>query len=614
MNAGGSPLDIPAEYRATVEAVLQREPLQPDAEADVMPPEDGRFSLRRFLRPYRWKLALAFVIVVTSTFVNNIGPLIFAKAIDHGIVGKDFDVLLVLSLVYLGTVMLRIALRYASTLYIGFVGQDLLFRLRNRVFAHLQRLSYEYHNKTKSGHTLAVLTSDINTLSTVLQDGLINLVVQALVLFIITGVLFYMNGTLALILLVAAIPPTLITTLWFKKASTTKFRHARARSADVIADLRQSLYGMRQIHIFNRAPINIGDHDAIVGKHQRANDDSARLTSLYSAITDFIEIGAQAVVLYFGFQLVLGNTLTIGELIAFALFLNRFFGPMEQLALLFREYQTARAAVDKISRFLSIKPSIAERADAVPLRIGKGAIAFNHVSFGYDAGEPVIDDVDIEIRGGETLAVVGPTGGGKSTLVRLLCRLLDPSRGHISIDGQDIRDVNLVSLRSQIGVVPQDAFLFHGTLRENIAFADPHADNEQILAACRLACLDDVIARLPRGLDSSVYEQGSSLSAGERQLVAISRLFLTEPRIIVMDEAMSHVDSKTELLIEQALHNLGRGRTMLVVTHRLGRIRRADRIMVVGERRVLELGTHDELMARQGLYAAMQQSSQEPGR
>lgn len=610
MSAGGSPVDVPAEYRATVEAVLQREPpLQHDAAADVLPAEDGRFSLRRFLRPYRWKLALAFVIVVTSTFVNNIGPLIFAKAIDHGIVGKDFDVLLLLSLVYLGTVMLRIALRYASTLYIGFVGQELLFRLRNRVFAHLQRLSYDYHNKTKSGHTLAVLTSDINTLSTVLQDGLINLIVQALVLFIITAVLFYMNATLALILLAAAIPPTLITTLWFKKTSTAKFRHARARSADVIADLRQSLYGMRQIHIFNRAPVNIGEHGAIVDKYQRANDDSAKLTSLYSAITDFIEIGAQAVVLYFGFQLVLGKTLTIGELIAFALFLNRFFGPMEQLALLFREYQTARAAVDKISRFLSIKPSIGESADAAPLQIGEGSIEFHRVSFGYDAAEPVLEGVDIAIRGGETLAVVGPTGGGKSTLVKLLCRLLDPGSGHIRIDGQDIRQVTLASLRRQIGVVPQDGFLFHGSLRDNIAFANPDADAEQILAACRSACLDDVIARLPHGLDSSVFEQGSSLSAGERQLVAISRLFLSEPRIIVMDEAMSHVDPKTELHIEQALLNLSRGRTTIVVTHRLGRIRRADRIMVVGERRVLELGTHDELIARQGLYAAMQRSS-----
>lgn len=611
MSSVRSELDIPAEYRKTVEALLGREPVHhiagaPSCEQD----RDAGFSLGRFLKPYRFQLSVALLMVIASTFVSNVGPLIFARAIDEGIAAKNFHILLWLSMVYLATIGLRILLRYANAAYIGYMGQELLFQLRNRVFRHLQRLGEEYHNTTKSGLTLTLMTSDINTLSMLLQDGLINLVVQALVLFIITGVLIYMNATLAGILLCAVVPPMVVNTLWFRKRSSNKFRAARARNAEVTADIRQSMQGLRQIHIFNRAAINVREHHALVDKYRYENDGSAKLTSLYSAIADFIEIAGQSIVIYVGYKLVVRGHLTLGEVIAFALFLNRFFGPLEQLALLFREYQSARAALERIAKFLSIKPAIQEPPGATVLPPIRGHIEFSKVSFAYTPGEPVLTDFNLEVRQGEKLAIVGVTGGGKSTVIKLLARLLAPTSGSIKIDGFDISQVSLSSLRRQVGVVQQDTFLFHGSLRDNIMFANPKASEAQLQAACSAAFLTDLIGRLPLGLDSSVYEHGAALSAGEKQLIAISRLILADPRVILMDEATSSVDPATELRVERAIQNLTRNRTTIIVSHRLNRMDRADRVVVIGEGRILESGTHAELMAAEGLYTAMSKAWQ----
>jgi ATP-binding cassette, subfamily B, bacterial len=599
------PSDIPAEYRDTVEALLRGEPAHALDDGDPEPEPSGAFSLSAFLRPYRGRLLFALVVVALSTIVNNLGPLIFARAIDDGIVGRDVSLLVAFAAVYMFTVLLRIGLRYLSTNYLGRLGQDLLYRLRNRVFAHLQRLSYDYHGKTRPGHTLTILTGDINTLSSLLQDGLINFVVQALALVVIGAVLFSMNAPLALIVLVSVVPPMMLATLWFRRTSKRMFKRARARGADLTADLRQTLYGMRQIRIFDRAAHSVREHDGAIERFQDANDETARLTSLYSAITDFIEIGAQCMVLYFGFRFAASGTLTIGELVAFVLFLKRFFAPLEQLTLLFRDFQAAQAALDRIARFLSVRPTIVEAADAAPLRVEAGAIRFQGVSHAYDPEVQVLDGIDLEIRPGERLSIVGATGSGKSTLIKVLCRLLAPDEGRIEIDGQDIAGVTLASLRDAIGVIQQEPVLFHGSLRENLRFAAPDADDVQLEAACRAARLDALIARLPNGLDTSVYGQGTSFSAGERQLIAIARLLLKNPSIVVMDEATSHLDPGTERLIEDALHAVSRERTTIVVSHRLDRMTRADRIVVMHGGRILETGSHAALIAAGGAYAEL---------
>lgn len=611
MNANAPPArvdvpqaDIPPEYRAVVTALLRHEPRH-EVPQELDEDAAGRFSLGSFLKPYRWKISVGLLIVVASTFFANISPLIFAKAIDDGIVAKNFQVLLLLAGIYLATLVLRVVLRSVSTLYIGSLGQEMLYRLRSRVFKHLQRLSYEYHNAEKAGHTLAVLTSDISYLSNLLQDGLIRFLVQLLMLVIITSVLFYMNASLALVLLCTVVPAIVAATFWFKRRSKAKFREARARNASVIAHLRQTLYGIKQIRIFNRARSNVREHEAAVEDYRRANNESSRLTSAYSATTDFIEIAGQIIVILLGYQLVLRQQLTIGEVVAFALFLNRFFAPLEQLALLFRDYQSARAALDKISSLLDTQPAIVEAADAYALPAVNGAIRLENVTFCFNAGHAVLKDVTLDVRAGETVAIVGRTGAGKSTLFKLLTRLVEPDSGVVRIDGHDIRQVTLASLRRQIGVVQQEPFLFHGSLRDNITFGNPHATPAQIEAACRCAGLADVIARLPQGLDSSVHQQGNSLSAGERQLVAICRLFLADPKVVLMDEATSNIDPRTEQAIERAMESLMRNRTTLIISHRLTGVERAHRVVVLDAGQIVETGTHAELIAARGHYAAM---------
>lgn len=601
------PHDVPAEYRETVHALLRREPQHTLDDGDPEPDPSGPFSLSKFLRPYRGRLLFALLVVALSTVVHNLGPLIFARAIDDGIVGRDVSLLFVFAAIYLVTVLMRVGLRYLSTGYLGKLGQDMLYRLRNRVFARLQQLSYDYHEKTRPGDTLTVVTSDINTLSSLLQDGLVNFVVQALALVVICAVLFSMNVPLALIVLAAVVPPMVIATALFRKKSRRAFRRARALGAEVASDLRQTLYGMRQVRIFDRAAHSVREHELAVERFREANDETARLASLYSAVTDFIEIAAQCVVVYFGFRFVLSGDLTIGELVAFVLFLKRFFAPLEQLALLFRDFQAAQAALERIARLLSVRPSVVEVAGAAPLRVDQGAISIRGVRYAYDPEVPALDGIDLQIRPGERVAIVGATGSGKSTLIKTLCRLLQPDAGRIDIDGQDIAGVSLTSLRAAVGMVQQEPVLFHGTLRENLLFAAPESDETRLHDACRAARLEALIARLPNGLDTSVYAQGTSFSAGERQLIAIARLLLRQPAIVVMDEATSHLDAGTEALIEDALHALSHDRTTIVVSHRLDRMERADRIVVMGDGRILESGRHAELVAADGVYARLMQ-------
>jgi ATP-binding cassette subfamily B protein len=598
---------IPPELIARAKKILDSEPDHPDDAVPFSHVHDpgAPFTLRSFLGSHRRAMALAFALVVAETLATQAGPLLTQIGIDHGIGERSTGTLAAVGVAYLVAVVVNVAASSARIAFTGRLGERLLYELRLRVFSQLQRLSLDFFTGEKAGRLMTRMTSDIDALSALFQDGLVNLAVQGLTLAVITTVLVSMSPTLTLVTVVLVVPVMLAMTLWFRKASDVGYARVRDRIAEVMADLQEGLAGIRIVTAHNRRRHNVVQHDNVIGAHRDANLYTARVGAFYGPGTEAVGVTGQALVLLLGGRMVLDGSLTLGELTAFVLYLNAFFAPIQQLVQLYTTYQSGQAAVTKLRDLLGSPPSVPERPDAVELPPVEGGIELDGVTFGYDADRPVLHDVSLRIAPGETFALVGPTGAGKSTIAKLVTRFYDPQAGRVLIDGYDLRDVTLESLRRQLGVVPQEPFLFHGTIRDNIGFAAPGADDAELLAACRAVGIDDLLDRLPAGLDTPVHERGSSLSAGERQLLALARAFLARPRVLVLDEATSNLDLRSEATIERALDVLLEGRTAIVIAHRLATAMRADRIAVVDGHGIVELGSHDELVASGGHYAEL---------
>jgi ATP-binding cassette subfamily B protein len=449
------------------------------------------------------------------------------------------------------------------------------------------------------------MTSDIESLSQLFQEGLVNLAVQALTLVVVTAILVSLNPALAGITLLVVVPVMLVLTLWFRSASDRGYTMVRDRIADVLADLQESLSGIRILVAHNRRRHNVASHGNVVGEYRDANLYAARVGAIYGPSTEAVGVMAQAIILAIGGTFVLDDRLTVGELTAFVLYVTAFFAPIQQLVQLYNTYQQGQAAVTKLRDLLDTEPGVPEAEDAVDLPPLEGAVELRDVHFSYVPGQPVLDGIDLRIAPGETVSFVGTTGAGKSTVAKLVTRLYDVDSGAVLLDGHDVRDVTIDSLRRQIGVVPQEPFLFNGSIRDNIAFARPDADEDEVWEVCRTVGIDDLVERLPDGLDTPVHERGVSVSSGERQLLALARAFFARPRVLVLDEATSNLDLASEARIERALDVVLEGRTAIVIAHRLATARRADRIVVVEHGRIVEQGPHDELVLREGPYAAM---------
>jgi ATP-binding cassette subfamily B protein len=401
------------------------------------------------------------------------------------------------------------------------------------------------------------------------------------------------------------VPLLTVISLWFRVASARGYDLVRDGIAGVLSDLSESLQGVRVVATFNRSRQNVRHHRNVLGVYRDANDYTAKINAFYGPTTEAIGLLGQAALLLVGGRMVLRHELTLGELTAFLLYLNAFFQPIQQLVQLYNQYQSGRAAIVKLNELLASDPAVVESATAVALPPIEGELVLEGVSFGYDPAVPVLHDVDLRIRAGEVVSFVGPTGAGKSTIAKLVTRFYDPTEGRVLIDGFDLRDVTIASLRRQLGVVPQEPFLFAGTMRDNVAFARPDASDEDVRRAVEAVGLADLVDSLPDGIDTAVHERGVSLSSGERQLLALARAFLAEPRVLVLDEATSNLDLQSETLVEAALDVVLEGRTAIIVAHRLSTAMRADRIVVVDQGRVLEVGSHEELVARGGRYAEM---------
>jgi len=605
--AAGLPFaGVPAELRAKAERITAREPVHPEPRERFLHSGFDRhpFTLRRFLRPRTAGLAGAGALVVVETLAAQAGPLLTQRAIDDGIAKQAMDTLVMLAALYALSVVISIVVGSARVAWTGRLGEGLLYELRVRLFSHLQRLSLDYYTEERAGRVLTRMTSDIDALTQLFQDGLVNLAVQGLTVVVVTIALFSMQPHLAAVTVLVVVPAMLALTIWFRVASNRGYNLVRDRIADVLAHLSESLGGIRVITAFNRRRREVGAHRHAAWHYRQANVLTARISAVYSSGTELLGAFGQVAVLLVGGRMVLDGTLSIGTLTAFVLYLTAFFAPIQTLVQLSSTYQSGRAAVVKIRDVLAIQPSVVEDPDATDLPPIEGRIELRGVRFGYDPDAPVLDGIDITIEPGETFALVGPTGAGKSTVAKLVTRFYDPDAGAVLVDGHDLRYVTLASLRRQLGIVPQEPFLFAGTMRTNVAFARPDTSDEELLAACSAVGLDDLLERLG-GLDGIVHERGASMSSGERQLLALARALVARPRVLVLDEATSNLDLRSEAQVERALDAVRQGRTAVVIAHRLATAMRADRVGVVEGGRLVEVGRPAELAAAGGRFAEL---------
>jgi len=514
-------------------------------------------------------------------------------------------VVAVCGVLYLALALVAAFLQRAQVNVTGTLASRVMHDLRIRVFTHFQRLSLDFFTDEKAGVLMSRMTSDIENLQQLIQDGISQFALQGLTMIVITIVLFATNVTLALWTVVLIVPLLFGFSIWFHRASEKGYLLSRDRIALVLADLSESLYGIRVVTANNRQRRNITNHRHVVGAYRDANVYTGRVNAIYGPATSMIGILGQALLLGIGGHMVLTHQLSLGALVAFFLYLNRFFQPIQLLVQQYNSLQQGRSSVIRLRELLETPPSVDEVDGATIMPAVEGRITFEHVSFSYLEGQTVLRDVDLEIQPGESVAFVGPTGAGKSTMAKLANRFYDPTAGRVLLDGIDIRTVTLRSLRSQLGVVPQEPFLFAGSIRTNLAFGRADITDADIDEAIDVVGLRDLIERLPQGLDTIVHERGQTLSAGERQLLALARAFLARPRVLILDEATSSLDLQSETVIERALDRLLEGRSAILIAHRLTTAQRADRIVVIDHGGIVEVGTPSELLARQGAYAKM---------
>ena len=564
---------------------------------------DLQLAIRMFRYTFRYKrrVALMFVAVMATTMLNLVPPLLYGAALDTYIPNLDTGGLFLITIGFTLVIILSFVSQYIQNYMLEWLFGKMEYDLRSDIFDHLQAISLRFFADKDVGGIVSRATNDVDKISELISSGIITGVADLLTLVGILFVMFSLDTSLTLISF-SMIPVMLVWMIIWGKRVRKVYRETRKTIASVSAQMEESVSGIKEIQSFNKEEATRKDFERINETNMNANVEAGRVMSAFFPIVAFFSALGQAIVLWFGGTSVIHGTLSVGTLFIFMSYITRFFQPIQELSNIWNSAQSAMAASERVFDIIDTSVEITDSVDAVELGILLGRVEYNHLTFGYQKEHPVLSDINLVIEPNTTVAFVGPTGVGKSTMINLLYRFYDPTEGNITIDGVDLRRVKIESLRRQMGIVLQDTFLFSGTVMDNIRYSKPTATDDKVIEVSKAIGAHEFINQLPEGYLTDVMERGSRLSVGQRQLVSLARALLTDPRILIMDEATSSIDAYTELLIQKALNRTLQGRTAIIIAHRLSTVRNADKIVVLEGGKVVEMGKHEDLIKHGGLY------------
>jgi len=562
--------------------------------------------LFRYVLPYKHLLIGATIMMFAGVGISLVQPLLLRHAIDENIHNGDMLGLTKTALLYLGTFLAAWVASYCQSVWMALSGQRSLADLRRDLFSHLQRLSLSFFTKRKAGEIMSRVVNDVDTLSELLSSGIITVISDLVTLVFIAAIMFEMHPTLALVTF-SILPVMFVVTIGFRGRMLQAHRQVRGKVAEINANLQESISGVKVTQAFNREKRSIQRFEETNQENMEANVRALDLFAVFMPILELIGVVGIALALWYGGTQVMQGTLTVGTLAAFISYIQRFFGPVRNISQIYTQLQSAGAAVERVFGIMDVEPEIKDSPKPVAIDGFKDKIVYENVSFAYNPDEPVLKNINLTINKGETIALVGPTGAGKTTMINLLCRFYDPTSGRITVDGRDLREIEQASWRKLVSIVLQDTFLFSATIKENIRFGKPDATDEEIRWAAEQVAALPFINELEHGFDTVLTERGSNLSVGQRQLLSLARALIGQPEILILDEATSSVDLHTEGLIQQALEVLLKDRTAVIIAHRLSTIENADRIVVIQDGEIAEIGNHRELLEKGGLYYQLHQ-------